>query len=309
MVCRFAGRAWWLSAGVAAACLGAAGCGWKKAEPAEAYSDPASVFAAKPPAPGAPLPVSDAPKDATAALKRMTAAYRSLNSLHVYTVADVTLNLGQERKSHQETVLEYVKQPARIGLYVRDTSTGTQALLADGSTLVHWAGVTNRYRRTDATGTLPELCAAVDKEATQLMSPLVFAASSGLPPGVVNLRLAGVETVDGKPAQVVQGSFSDTFMADYAQRIFGGRLAGAQAHFTLWLDVGTGIVLKSATDLAWRGMVKDENGQVTVKDPSISAVERTVTFVPNPTLPDDRFRFLPPKGAQEVPIERVSEGK
>jgi len=303
-------RAVWLGAWAVGAVLACAGCGPKEVQTASAYGEPEKAFTAPPPAPGAPLAVSAAPTDAAAALARMTAAYRQMSSLYVSTVAEVAVNLGQgERKSHQETVLEYVRQPARIALYVRDTEAGTQALLADGATLVRWVGVTNRYRRTAASGSLPDLCAAVDKEAIQLMSPLVFAASPGPPPGVESPQVTGTETVDGKTAQVVQGSLSAAFMATYAERIFGARMARSKARFTLWLDAGTGIVLKSATDLAWTGVAKDQDGRVVARDPSISATERTVRFVPNPALPDDRFRFLPPRGAQEAPVERVSDVK
>ncbi len=293
------------------AALGAAACGPRDADHRDVYGQPDRLLTAAPPKAGAALPTSAPPSDPYAALKRMVAVYRSVASAHIYSSAEVSWAFGREQKSHQDTVLEYVREPARIGLYVRDTRMGTQVLQANGSAMVHWEGVSNTYRRKDVTGSMKDLCQAVDKEAVQLMSPLVFSQSDGLPPGVASARLAPDETIDGKRVQVVEGTLSDKFLTEYPQTMLGPSaklsLKPTKGRFTLWLDADTGIALKSATDLAWSGSVRNRDGAIIAKDPRLSAVERVVRFVPNPKLADDRFRFIAPKGATESVVERKSD--
>jgi len=286
----------------ALAALGSAtGCG--RGSQAAQVNAPQNILQAalnQPPAPGAPLPTWPPTTDPNIAVQRMVAAYRTADSLQLVTESDgMQIHPAQV---HQTTVLKYRKQPPQLAMEVKDPLSGTIRYIADGSSIVYYYGLDNRFMRRDHRGDLPSLCAMIDRDVPQCMSPIVFLKSSRIPEGFDALTMAGTASVNGKSAYVLRGRFTPAYVRSLGTLLFKKSLKPGTSAFTLWLDRSNYLLLKSSILISWEGVAR--MGEVSVKNPRIAMIEKTTQIIPNPRFSDDDFRFFAPKGAKEIFIER-----
>jgi hypothetical protein len=261
------------------------------------------------PAPGPALPQQPATTDPTVALERMVAAYKALDSLQVSMEADIFIQVGKTNQMlHQKTTLNYVKQPPQAVMKVKDTGSGTTEFHSDGSSVVVYSGMRNKYRRYNRGGSLADISRAVDEKGPQIFSPFVFLQSDRLPLGVTGLSMKPKTTLNGKPALVVSGRFTEKFLRDFGKRIELARgMTPTVGKFTLWLDAGNYLLLQHSSEMAWRGRVLTSGDTVPIENPRIVLFEKTTEIIMNPTFPADFARFIPPKGAREEFVERLDQ--
>ncbi len=298
-----------LFAGLFAVCsLVLTGCNRDKSATAAESASPVTGADVRP-APGPALPEQPATTDPTVAVERMVSAYKALNSLQVSMEADIFIQVGKTNQMmHQKTTLNYVKQPPQAVMKVKDTGAGTTEFHSDGSSVVVYSGMRNKYRRYNRGGSLADISRAVDEKGPQIFSPFVFLQSDRLPEGVTGLTMKPKQELNGKPAIVVSGSFTEKFLRDFGKRI---RLANGMTptvgKFTLWLDPGNYMLLQHSTEMAWRGRVLTSGDSVPIENPRIVLFEKTTDIIMNPTFPVDFARFIPPKGAREEFVERLDQ--
>lgn len=284
--------------------LAAPGCGQNGAAPSQA----ASVdIQSRRPAPGPALPPQAPTRDPRLIVQRMVAAYKALDSLQVTSEADIRSNLFPTSPVHQTMILKYQKHPARIAMMSKDPGHGTHQYFANGMSLVHYSGLANEYIRRALQGNLAQLCKVIDRETPGVLSPVIFLQSGIMPLGVDAVRLVGTDTVDGRPAYVIKGTFTPAYLRDLARRIVGQSLNPTQNQFTLRVDQANYLLLKSSVQLSWKGKMQwrsDKPREVTFH---FSSEERVTEAIQNPRFEEDEFRFFAPKGARERFIERRTE--
>jgi hypothetical protein len=279
----------------------------KKATGAE--NTPSVNSAENRPAPGATLPEQPATTDPNVAVERMVAAYKALNSLQVSMEADIFIQVGKTNQvMHQITTLKYVNQPPQAVMKVKDTGSGTTEFHSDGSSVVVYSGLRNKFRRYNRGGSLADISRAVDEKGPQIFSPFVFLQSDRLPAGITGLTMKPRETLNGKPVIVVSGKFTERFLADFGKRILLARgMTPVAGKFSLWLDASNYMLLQHSTEMAWRGRILTSDGKIPIENPRIVLFEKTTDIIMNPTFAVDFARFIPPKGAREEFVERLDQ--
>ncbi|HXG23766.1 MAG TPA: hypothetical protein VNJ09_04355 [Chthonomonadales bacterium] len=260
------------------------------------------------PAPGKPIPNQPPTDDPKVALQRMVAAYKSLDSLYVRTEADILKVRGKNsRLAYQIAITRFRKSPPRFSMVVMDPHAGTQFFVSDGSNIVWHLGLTNQFLRREFRGDLAALCRQVDKDAPQLLTPTVFLRSDKFPLGIGPIRMAGIDTVDGKPAYKISGQFAPEYLRDYAKRLYGGEVEPTHREFTLWLDKHNYLVLMTRMHVGWSGKLERRRQKPVPFDLQAKVTERVTILVQNPRFTEDDFRYVAPKGAQEVFVESRSQ--
>ncbi len=238
----------------------------------------------------------------------MVAAYKAVGSLQVKTEADLKYEIGPAKTiAHQATVLKYLREPARVSMVIKDPLSGTEKFFADGRTVVHYTGISNTFIRRSVPPHLTDIVRRIDKDSPQLMSPLVFLVSNGIPVGIASARIRGREVINGENTLVIDGKYSDTFMNEFARRQFVQTPSVAARDFTLWLHEGNYLLAKSSVKLSWLGVVTVKGSNSLVKNPSVESVESTVELVQNPRFSTEEFRFIQPAGILEIPVERSEQ--
>jgi hypothetical protein len=275
--------------------LGAAGCQTNSARQRARAEDALEV-----PAPGPNLTRQPASATAREVFVRMIDAYKRADSLYLRTEADVLTMPGPEGSSHQVSLLRYRRQPAAIRLWIRDPNRGMQEFFADGSSLVHWDGLDNLFTRRDCQGDVIALASAIEKQAPQPLSPLVFLRANSMPTRIAKAAILRTESVNGNPSYRIQGSFDSRYLLLLGKQLgYGPDPLPLRGRFTIWVDSQSYLIRKCALSLAWCATIQDEYGRTLKVTPTLQSSERLVKVVPNPAYAPDDFRFLPPKGAQE----------
>jgi len=290
-----------LSAMAALLALAAWGCG-----PQDRASARSAPPAAGAPAPGTPLPALPETRDAGVALRRMVAAYKRLDSLYAASEATVEYKFAAPVRVFQTGVLRYRKQGGMLDFVVEDPASGTNRFVCDGTTLVNHTLLTNQFTRTSVRGGLPGAARAVGRLVPQILSPLSLLAGGDAPAGVAGARIVRTESAGGAPAHVVSGTFTPDYERQIAGRCFGAPARAASSGFTAWLDRGTCLIRRLRVQFAWKGRYAQESGPPVV-DPWLRADERYTEIVQNPDLPESLFRFIAPRGAQEIYVESPSQ--
>jgi hypothetical protein len=284
------------------------GCRGTKEKPAIALTPTSEESFEKVPAPGKPIPSQPPTRDPKVALQHMVAAYKSLDTLYVRSEADILQRRGQStRQAYQVTIIKFQKSPPKYSMVVKDPQAGTQFFVSDGSSIVWHIGLTNQYMRRDFRGDLAALCRQVDEDAPQLLTSTVFLRSEKIPLGIGPVQMVGTETVEGKPAYKISGEFTAEYLRDYAKRLYGGEVEPTRREFTLWLDKNNYLVLKTALNVGWRGMLEQPRQKPVPFDLHAKVTERVTVLVQNPRLTENDFRYIAPKGAQEVFVESRSQ--
>lgn len=258
--------------------------------------------------PGRPPALQPETTDAATALKQMVSAYKGLRSLYTKSEADLVYVVGQRTAVHQTTTITYTRDPVRISITIQDPSIGTEQYVADGHNLVSYRGINNLYRRRAIGSGIREMVTLIDRDAPQIMSPLVFLLSRSMPDGVESARVTGREILGGKRTVVIRGMYSLPYMRQIGSHWFSGYPSPTGREFTLWLEEGTFLLRKSSVRLGWAGLValRDRPG-VRAPNPQVNVVERVVESVPNPSLAADDFKFIAPQGAEETTGSRAPE--
>lgn len=256
------------------------------------------------PAPGKPIPNQPPTDDPKVALQRMVAAYKSLDSLYVRTDAEILKVRGKNsRQAYQVAITRFQKSPPKFSMVVTDPQAGTQFFVSDGSNIVWHLGLTNQFLRRDFRGDLAALCRQVDKDAPQLLTPTVFLRSDKFPLGIGPIWMAGIDTVNGKPAYKISGQFTSEYLRDYAKRLYGGEVEPTHREFTLWLDKNNYLVVKTMMNVGWHGKLERRRQKPVPFDLQAKVIERVTILVQNPRFTEDDFRYVAPQGAQEVFVE------
>ena len=266
-------------------------------------SDPA--FTAPAPAAGPELKPRGTTPDARIALQRMVAAYKALDSLQVKSIAEITFDINGPMHQQQTTVLKYKRNPARVAMIIKDPGMGTQKYFADGTTVVQYLGVTNQFVRRTVKPDLGSIVTRIDKDSPQVMSPLIFILSDVVPLGIESARIEGHETLDGRNAIIIKGAYSEAYMRQFGEHLFDTPIPPTGGDFTLWLEEGSNLLLKSEVHIGWKGYArpKGPGDNSPILNPKADIVERATEIVQNPTFALEEFRFIQPKGVKEIFVE------
>jgi hypothetical protein len=287
-----------------AALLSLTGCGRKTdAAPTAGPPQESTAQAGVAPRSGSALPPQPVTLDARVALQRMVAAYNTLDSFQMKSDGDVELVTVAPQLIHQTTTLKFTKDPARLTMLIKDPLSGTQRFYADGRTVVHYYGVSNQFMRRSVPPGLKSIAERIDKDSPQVLSPVSFLMSKGLPVGIGTAAITGKENVDGKPALVIKGQFKPDYQRDLAKRVFPSPLSPGRGEFTLWLDANTYLLLKSRGELSWNGTARLPEVGTAFSNPRLTFTERTTEIIQNPQLASEEFRFIAPKGVKEVFVQ------
>lgn len=257
------------------------------------------------PSPGAPLPQLPKPANGMQALERMTQAYKSANSMFIHSSATINYTLVSTRSLLQTTTIKYQTNPARLFMTVQDPLEGTNEYYADGTTIVHYSGLSNQYTRRSYTGGMEAIAKLIDKESPQVFSPVLFLMSGKDPLGVQTASIK-TESYQGKPSLYVSGNFSSSYLSNLSHRIFGVTMKSTRGEYAVHLDPNTYLLMDSELHFAWTGKVK-VNGKMLAENPKVDIHEVEKDNVVNPTYTDDTFRFTPPNKAQEIYIQSRSQ--
>lgn len=265
-----------------------------------------TLHSADAPAPSG-LPELASTNDPRVILRSMVAAYKNAQTMQVETEGDQRISgPGAPLFVHHTTAYKYQTRPARLAMSTRNAITGTTSYFADGTSFVVYSGLHNQFTRRDEAGDLTALARRIDQLTPQLLTPLGMILSGEQPRGLISPQLAGSENVDGKPAYVVKAVFDPSYVRYLGHKTdFASGYDAAKSEATLWIDKRTGYLLKSTQRLVWKGVTRDpDSGRRAVTD-TLELSERVTKLVPNAPLAQSEFRFIPPKGAQEVYQERT----
>ncbi len=296
-------RRQWPALAVVAAAIGA-GCSGGTEDPA-AGTKRAAASDFTIPAAGAPFTPKPLTTDPNVALTNMVQSYKEPQTFYAQSEATIVITSGgKQKQSRQQIIVRSRRAPDSVTLHVRDTESGTQEVYADGKYLVTYAGTSNEYKRRNASGDMLALCRQIDKYAYQVMSPLTFLQSSGVPEGMSDLKYEGLKTVDRKEVHIVSGRLSPSYIKAAAKSIFNAaNLEPAPSAFRVWLDKSTYVVHKIGLTLAWKGTQAAGEEAMALKNPAISILEVVRAVVPNSKMADDSFKFTVPVGARERFVE------
>jgi hypothetical protein len=238
------------------------------------------------------------------ALQRMVAAYHALGSAEIRSESDTTLNYGYPSNVHQSTTLKFEANPPRLSFEYQDPRDGTVKYFADGTGLIYYTGATNQFVQRSARPSLRSIVAQVDHFEPQVMSPMQFLVSDAAPPGVESARIVGRQRVGDHEALEVDGLFTDGYMRQLSERVYGVPVAATRKSFTLWVDASNYLLLKSAVHFGWQGVVKAGGNREGILSPRMDISETVSQIVQNPRFAVDEFRFLHPQGVHEVVLDR-----
>ena len=268
---------------------------------------PYTEIRTRPPLPGAPIPVQPPTTDPVVLLTRMASFYANLDSLFTISEADMR-QPGMKFPSHQVMTLKYHRSPAWMEMVVEDPLAGTHGYFADGTSVVTHDAMRNTYMRRDFHGDLVETARVVEHYAPQLLSPLIFIQYPRFSTKMEEARIVGMRELNGRPAYVLKGRFSEAYLRDFGRRFgFGGDVNPVKRDVTMWIDRETYALVKSTMSLAWNGVVKNANNRVVHVSPAVDVVNEVTTLVPNPKLSQEEFRFFPPPGAKQRFRERKND--
>ena len=236
-------------------------------------------------------------------LRRMVRAYKSFQSYQQRSVADTTLDFGKRMLAHQVITLKVKRHPDMIAMTVKDPR-GTLQYVTDGSSVIRYLGISNTYTRNYVSPGLSSAVRYMNKREPQVMSPLVFLAGGDLPQGVQNAHIVGAETLNGNLTTVIEGTFSDDYMKALGKSVARIGLTPTAKTFKLWIDQRTLLLRKSILLLGWRGPSVTSGARVIHAGASINQqiVETVEEVAVNPRLSPEEFKFVAPKGAEQIAL-------
>jgi outer membrane lipoprotein-sorting protein len=282
--------------------LSLAGCSHHQEEPSLSAPIAQSVFT-----PGTPLSSSPRAQNGMQALQFMISSYQKASSIYITQNASMDYILGAAKNIQQEGNIKIQKNPDRLYMSVQDPISGTQEYYADGTSVVHYSGVSNQFIRYPLLGGVKDISHIIDRDTPQVMSAVLFIADKKIPTGVENATLLPDATLSGKKVVVVKGTLSASYLKQIAMRIFHASLTPTKRDFRLMLDPNSYMMQNLVVDLAWTGKVRLNNKSVAI-NPTIR-INETDTNIVNPKFSPDDFRFTAPKGAQEIFVEGGSQLK
>jgi len=253
---------------------------------------------------GAPqLPEVPVTADARLALKRMVNAYKSLHTFQSTSLADLTFDFGQRNNVRQESLIKYSQDPPRAMSRVKDPVGGTNLFYGSGDTVVHYFGISNQYVRRSVQPTLAAMVDRMHKDNPQILSPLVFATSRDLPPGISEAHLERDDVVDANVCAVVTGKFDTQYMTQISERLFGAPLQAKERTYRIWIDRKSSLMRKVAVVMRWDRLTDKRKAGSYTSDPLIQFSETVQTMIENPEFGSEEFRFFPARGAKEIFVE------
>jgi hypothetical protein len=239
----------------------------------------------------------------------MVASYNKLDSFQMKSDGDVEIVTFGPQLIHQTTTLKYTRAPARLTMLIKDPVSGTQRFHADGKTVVHYYGVSNQFMRRSVAPGLRGIAERIDADSPQILSPVSFLMSEGLPLGIKTAQITGKEQIEGRTALVIKGQFDPIFQRKVGahKSNFGVELKPGIGDFTLWLDAENYLMLKSSGRLSWTGTIATADPRKPIVNPSVTFTERTMEIIQNPQIASEEFRFVAPKGVKEVFVQRRNQ--
>lgn len=308
MLLAIGARRRWIAAAAALGIAALEGCEKKETKPISLSRDSVSLLRSETPKPGPPLPPAPPVTSADAALRRMVAAYRELGSLYYRSESSFTLTLGNPVRVEQTSVAKVRREPPGVAFDSLDRVAGTAFYMGDGSSLVVYSGKTNSYQRHAAVGDLAVVCRAAVEKSGAVLSPLEFFYDQDL---IEELRPVGSlknTTYQGKPALQISAVLPPDYMQAVARRTFRASLKPVRSDVVFTVDPQSFLLLKTDANLAWSGAARVEVRPRTwaeVPNPKIELHERFSNVMLNPSFKQDEFRFIPPSGSRQRPVEGV----
>ena len=250
-----------------------------------------------------------APIDGKILLEELIAAYQNAKSMQISTNAYVKLNFGPTQEFNQESLLKFQREPGQLYMNVKDPASGTHILLADGTSLISYTGLTNQYTRRSLGSDLIAICRKINQEIPQTMAAPLFLISKGMPLGISTAKYIHNETVNGTSAQIVRGAYNPSYLADLGKNIFHIKMSPGpgSCSYEVAIDPNTHLLLRSTIHLVWNGMIQDQKGRKVPFTPMIDITETVTNCSVNPRFSNEEFRFTIPKGATEKFIEGSSD--
>lgn len=249
---------------------------------------------------GAPAP------DANTIVKKMVTAYKKATSIQDF--AEATFATPGVSTYIQSSRLKW-KSPNLIYFHSQDPRLGTLSMHSNGNTITLYMGKQNLFTRRNTTAKLQDTLVLADKASqesfgfqnSQILSPLSFMLSNGMPREASSFRYAGQTTLDGQRVHKV------TALADlrWAKAMVPNAvIEPAKREIVLWIDVKTNLLKKASGYFTWKVISVNKERLARPLAGGFRFEETHRDTILNAPIPDEEFRFTPPKGAKQLFQER-----
>ncbi|MCS6775460.1 MAG: DUF2092 domain-containing protein [Chloroherpetonaceae bacterium] len=254
---------------------------------------------------GPALPAGSA-LDANALVRRMVAAYRKAQTIQENTEARMVMPDGSS--FIQSGAIKW-RRPNQVYIYSQDPQQGTMHVYSDGRLITVYSQrqniFTNRNAMPDLQGTMRVVTKAAQDafgvQFNQVLSPISFLLSDGMPREARSFRFAGEASVNGRRAYKVVGQADTAWMRNMVP---DATIVPVKRNVALWIDAQTSLLLKASGDFAWKVTAADG---MRLEQPVTGGVffeETHFNTRLNAPIEETAFRFRAPRGAKQLFQER-----
>ncbi len=245
-----------------------------------------------------------------------TGAQIVLEMCKVYQNADSFQDRSEAKMSQLngaqfiQTNLTRFKKPNMIVIESRDPVTGTFTTYASGTLVTVFSGKQNVFMRKDSPPDLPGTLKRISQtvldtmgvNSDQVLSPISFIiAKNGLPDETSELKLEGIEKIEGHQVYRVIGKASMRWFQKMVPSGNSIKIVPDQRDIALWIDVHSHLLVKSAAALTFHVIIP-KNGKNPAKKLSdgIAFTEVHSSTLINPTFSASDFTFKEPKNVKQI---------
>lgn len=254
---------------------------------------------------GPALPAGSVP-DANALVRRMVATYRKAQTIQESTEARMMTPDGSN--FIQSGAIKW-RRPNQIYIYSQDPQQGTMHVYSDGRLITVYSQrqniFTNRNAMPDLQGTMRVVTKAAQDafgvQFHQVLSPISFLMSDGMPREARSFRFAGEASVNGRRAYKVMGQADTAWMRTMVP---DATIVPVKRNVTLWIDTQTFLLLKASGDFSWRITVADGMRLERPVTGGVFFEETHFNTRLDAPIEETAFRFKAPRGAKQLFQER-----
>jgi outer membrane lipoprotein-sorting protein len=238
--------------------------------------------------------------DANALVRKMVTTYQKANSIQETTEA--TVQMPGSGSYVQISNMKW-RRPNHTYLYTQDPQQGTVSVYTDGKLITIYSAKQNIYTRrnapTDLRGTMDVITKAssdaFNVQMNQILNPISFLLTKDMPREAKGFRYLGETTLNGRRAHKVVGQADLNWIRAMAPE---RTIVPGKRELTLWIDVQTNLLLKSAGAFTWKVTATNGNKLPRPVPDGILFEETHRNTLLNVAMRDEDFRFSPPKGAK-----------
>lgn len=247
-------------------------------------------------------------QDANALVRRMIAVYRNAQTIQENAEAKV---LAPGGGMYIQTSSIKWKRPNLAYLFSQDPQQGTLQVFTDGKLITLYSQKQNIYTRRNAPPDLKGTLDVADKAAqdafripiSQVLNPISFLLSTGMPREAKSFRFAGETNLNGKRTFKVVGQAEPAWLQSIVPQL---KIVPVKRDVMLWIDAQSSLLLKAMGTFTWK--VTAVNGTPLPKTTMAGFMfeESHRGTLLNAPISEEDFRFKAPKGARQLFQERTN---